>query len=670
MSIAPARSQNTNPAATACGLPASGLIWQTVTYTLTSNCELSAPLYIETASTANLTIEGKGFRIRAASDFAQYAGFNGLLKVANATSTVTLNEVTLDANERHMTVAVVAPNLTATKTTFQGLRATSTAQWVEIGTGSSWSLTNVLFRNNVGYFGAGTAFTVKGSGSLTMNNVAFERNRAGRATIEVEGSPTINATGCLSDVANVPRLVFGDSSFRQNRPACAGKVGNNHDLSTPTAVARACGFPSGGEIRTNVTYALRSDCRMSSYLYITENVAVTVNGGGRALIGVGDIIIYIGAGARLTLNNAALVSIRIINWGHIEAERLAVYQQPRRFLYHAGTGNIDKMLLRDISYPAARGENAILVHGGQSRTGTLTITDGIFLNVANARFGTLMAFRPGAAITLQSSATFINNSPANTYLLQADAGAITDPAALPSRAGELSYWLGLFPRRQTPPPRVDDGGDRDGSNTSSSSDGVAQPTAVPVIRYSPAQSCQTLQPDIVVSNASSGTSCSQVEGSGTGHPDVIAANPSLAVDIWGWVTPNTEVCFRASSGSIKFIDTTLLPRTVTDLPAYSQPGGLLCATIDSAGQVALVPGPPAPQQQAASAQGTMLIDCMVLLQYALNFRDAPDGEMIDVLPSQVKLTVLERANGWFKVDYHGEQGWIAAQYVAPEGDCG
>ena len=198
------------------------------------------------------------------------------------------------------------------------------------------------------------------------------------------------------------------------------------------------------------------------------------------------------------------------------------------------------------------------------------------------------------------------------------------------------------------------------------------PTAVPVIRYSPAQSCQTLQPDIVVSNASSGTSCQLLEGSEIGHADVIAAMPSLVVDLWGWVTSGTQVCFRADSGSIKFIDTTAIPRAVSDLPVFSEAGGLLCATIDGAGQVALVDGPsaPAPQQQAASAQGRSLSGCMVTLQYSLNFRDAPDGEKIGALRSQIKLTALERTDGWFKVDYHGEQGWISAAYVEPEGDCG
>ncbi len=225
-----------------------------------------------------------------------------------------------------------------------------------------------------------------------------------------------------------------------------------------------------------------------------------------------------------------------------------------------------------------------------------------------------------------------------------------------------------------PPPDSDVGGPGGGSASRSGSQAEGMPTAVPVIRYSPAQSCQTLQPDIVVSKASSGTSCSRVEGSEIGHPDVIAAMPSLVVDLWGWVTPNTQVCFRASSGSIKFIDTTAIPRAVADLPVFSEEGGLLCATIDGAGQVALVAGPSAPasapQQQAASTQGTMLSGCMVTLQYSLNFRDAPDGEKIGALRSQIKLTALERTDGWFKVDYHGERGWISAAYVEPEGDCG
>ncbi len=223
------------------------------------------------------------------------------------------------------------------------------------------------------------------------------------------------------------------------------------------------------------------------------------------------------------------------------------------------------------------------------------------------------------------------------------------------------------------PPVDDDDDDEDDEEERSEQRIEPTITPSPFIRYSPAQSCLTLQPYIVVNNASSGTSCQRVEGMGIGHPDVIAAMPSAVVDIWGWVTPNTEVCFWESSGAIKFIDTTLLPRTVTDLPAYSQPNSYTCAVINGAGQVALVPGQPAPQMQAPApqAQGNQsLSGCMVRLRYALNLRFEPAGEVIDIIPYNANLTALERTDDWFKVDYHGAHGWIAAEYVAPEGDCG
>ncbi len=258
-----------------------------------------------------------------------------------------------------------------------------------------------------------------------------------------------------------------------------------------------------------------------------------------------------------------------------------------------------------------------------------------------------------------------------------DQRGVARPIGTQCEAGAIEH-AGYVPPPPPPAPPGSDVGDVGGGSSASSRSGGSQaegmPTAVPVIRYSPEQSCQTLQPDIVVSKASIGTSCQLVSGSEIGHPDVIAAMPSLVVDIWGWVTPGTQVCFRADSGAIKFIDTTAIPRAVADLPVFSEEGGLLCATIDGAGQVALMPGPSAPasapQQQAASAQVRSLSDCMVLLQYSLNFRDAPDGEKIGALRSQIKLTALERTDGWFKVDYHGEQGWISAAYVEPEGDCG
>ena len=194
------------------------------------------------------------------------------------------------------------------------------------------------------------------------------------------------------------------------------------------------------------------------------------------------------------------------------------------------------------------------------------------------------------------------------------------------------------------------------------------PTAMPR-----ASTCLTLD-DVWTDGATQSTQCQRVSGVGIGNEE-IAASAVDAVDVWGWVLPNTQICFFASGGSFKFIDTGLIPRVVYDLPAYSQ-NGMSCATIDRAGILVLLPGAAparaasAPASPAAAAQTQALSNCMVRTNYLLNFRDGPDGQVIGALPYDVTLTALEKSGGWFKVDYHGEQGWISADYVEPKGNCG
>lgn len=234
-----------------------------------------------------------------------------------------------------------------------------------------------------------------------------------------------------------------------------------------------------------------------------------------------------------------------------------------------------------------------------------------------------------------------------------DIGAIEFGSRLPSVPGST----------------VDGESDDDGSDESASD-------AEQAAGISPTETCQNLAPAIVVSNISEGTACQVISAEGYGHPGLAAAKPSSVVDIWGWVTANTRVCFGATSGTIKFVDTTVTPRTLADLPAFGL-NGMVCATINGAGQVALTPGP-VPLAAAASdtgagavvSMGQSLSNCMVRTQYNLNFRAAPNGEIIGGVPHSSLLTALERTAGWFKVDYHGDRGWISAEYVEPKGTCG
>ena len=234
-----------------------------------------------------------------------------------------------------------------------------------------------------------------------------------------------------------------------------------------------------------------------------------------------------------------------------------------------------------------------------------------------------------------------------------DIGAIEFGSRLPSVPGST----------------VDGESDDDGSDESASD-------AEQAAGISPTETCQNLAPAIVVSNISEGTACQVISAEGYGHPGLAAAKPSSVVDIWGWVTANTRVCFGATSGTIKFVDTTVTPRTLADLPAFGL-NGMVCATINGAGQVALTPGPVPPAAAASDtgagavvSMGQSLSNCMVRTQYNLNFRAAPNGEIIGGVPHSSLLTALERTAGWFKVDYHGDRGWISAEYVEPKGTCG
>ena len=120
-------------------------------------------------------------------------------------------------------------------------------------------------------------------------------------------------------------------------------------------------------------------------------------------------------------------------------------------------------------------------------------------------------------------------------------------------------------------------------------------------------SCETLSANIEVEARTESTECQLVSGAGIGHPDVAAAEPASVVDVWGWVKPDTKVCFGSSSGSIQYIDTAAMERTVTTLSSFSS-GGMTCAMIPGAGQVALIADGSAPasepgQDTSAPGQG-------------------------------------------------------------------
>ena len=653
LSSAPARAQtNPNPPVTACGLPAgtkgaagstevtASTIWSDEIYTLNADCELIGPLYLNFM--VNLTINGAGHRITLASNFEAFSGNKGFV-AANNSNSLTLNRVTLDAGGKDLGSWLDTSNtLTATDVTFQNHDQSQPIGFCQ--TGHTWNLTNVLFRDNRGGTGGDPSlFLARGTCSLTMNNVAFENNVFGTGAIKIEDSPTISLTGCLSDAANWPALLrSGSLDTSSSTGACAGTVGNSHSLRNLAARAGTCGMPGGGEASADATWTLNQDCLLNRDLIIKQNVTVTINGNGHRIRGA--VSIFIGRGARLNINNAALHTIRIYNAGHLEGELLAFYNQSARAIWNQGTANINKLLLKNLNL-APRRSQAILSYGIVGNA-TLTIRDSHFENVTNRDSrATLwaLAAEGSASITLEGCLTVINNIP-EALSLETSGGTVTD-----SSVGECDAdFIYEFPRQSRPVPREHD---------------EYRPPTTRTI-----STCSTLD-GIVSYNITESTQCQRVNAMQIANPAIKDGDFADAVDVWGWVRPNSEICFEASGSAIKFIDTAAMPRATTDLIAYSRQD-TVCASIDGPGILILLPGQPPYAGQSTPIASQSLSGCMVWLTEKLNFRETPGGRIMGGLSKDFQLTAEARTADWFKVDFWGKKGWISADYVTTTGACG
>ena len=269
------------------------------------------------------------------------------------------------------------------------------------------------------------------------------------------------------------------------------------------------------------------------------------------------------------------------------------------------------------------------------------------------------------------------------YALPSDSPAVDDAACLDSVFDDQRGYLrptsgsncdiGAYEYGAMPPerrePTSDDSGDSGDSGGSRDDEGDSAAGAAPAI-----STCLTL-PGIAVSGISQSTQCQRVDAVGIANPNIREGDYVDAVDVWSWVLPNTQICFEAAGGGIKFIDTATIPRTVHDLEAHSL-NGLTCAEINGPGILVLLPGDPPPARNAASGSaptattGQSLSGCMVRATASLNLRLSPGGAVIGGVGETWLLTAVERTAGWFRVDRLGEYGWISADYVETEGTCG
>ena len=65
-----------------------------------------------------------------------------------------------------------------------------------------------------------------------------------------------------------------------------------------------------------------------------------------------------------------------------------------------------------------------------------------------------------------------------------------------------------------------------------------------------------------------------------------------------------------------------------------------------------------------------LSDCSVTTTHGLNFREEPGGDRFGAVPKNVTMAAIARTPGWFKVEHRDNSGWISADYVVQQGNCG
>ncbi len=180
-----------------------------------------------------------------------------------------------------------------------------------------------------------------------------------------------------------------------------------------------------------------------------------------------------------------------------------------------------------------------------------------------------------------------------------------------------------------------------------------RPTALPTAPFSP---CPHLPESLRVYGWNSGTQCQQVNAAGIGIPAIIERGFINAVDVGSFLDDGVEVCIRGR-GKLLFLDAANSPRTVTSLAAHTD-DDMTCTWLERPGTVVLIPD-----------EAPITESCLVETTAALNFRVSPGGGIIGTVPSGARPIALERSADWLKVDFNGQQGWLSADYLVPQGSC-
>lgn len=182
-------------------------------------------------------------------------------------------------------------------------------------------------------------------------------------------------------------------------------------------------------------------------------------------------------------------------------------------------------------------------------------------------------------------------------------------------------------------------------------------------------SCERLVDSVMVTSATSGFECQQVEIDGLDGPNSLINALKLSGDL----SLGVQVCFKGL-GALLLLEESSDAQRLSFVNTYGL-AGTTCAWIDRPGTLVLVPGQVSFQDSQAgtavnAGQHRRLDTCAITTTHKLNFRATPDGgELLDVIPLEETLTARARSDEWFNVSFRGIWGWISADFVRTHGNC-
>jgi len=661
-----------------CPWPVDALISASATYTLTGNCKVTDMMQM-TGSDTVVTINGGGYSVDASALRTSKS-----IIVAFPGAELIVNNITfIGGGGRNRAALHLAGSATISNTTFRdAYRNAISASTGGSASNYSYTLTNILVEDVQGiyfhYGETGMAVAAHHNAAFTINNMVVRNSVGGNAALSIfpNGGASITMTGCFTADGVWPQAFYGNVDTAGITGECSGSIGNGGtaERQYPPATAAACGMPLGGFVESDASYTLSADCEMSGTLFLVNGATVTIDGNGHTLSRDSGTILA--TAADLTIRNMALSNVGgrpifgLQRNNQLRAERVTFRENGSPIVLADQSATFENARFESNVYAGAATTSQAsvlrILHGSAVTIRNAVVSDNsggqssIYVGAANV-------FGDSPSLNLEGCLTLENNSPADiidggSYLTDNSTGpcenpddigapdpliftpsAVANPAPSASGTSAKHSW--------SPPSEICDG----------------KPGAVPV----GAVACIFREEErldvygldehsqgffmVSATQAQIDAACAGlVASSPDGRAAIFAeANGDVIVS----VNPDYEnkVLHARLDGGVH-------GSVISITTTFGPPPGLV--------------GPP-----GALACARALQSCVVRTNYIVNFRDAPAGNIqrfVDIwgipndgmLPYDVTLTALERTSDWFKVDYHGTQGWISADYVEPQGSCG